>query len=143
MKLTRKTYLIISLVIILVTLMLSACSPTPAVSTEPEAAEAVDETQSANAGKKIMYVDSYHADYEWSAAIEAGVRAALQESGVELEVVRLDTKRNTSEEFGIQAGKDAKAAIDAFDPDVVIACDLCAAGARVLVGGRVPSGSRP
>ena len=104
---------------------LSGCSPaTAAVPDESETtATGTDPGQQPYAGKKIMWVDSYHAEYEWSAAIEAGIREALTGTGIELQVVRLNTKLNPSEEFGWQAGAEAEAAIESFKPDVVIACD--------------------
>lgn len=74
-------------------------------------------------GKKILWIDSYHAGYEWSAGIERGIRDALAGSGVELTVWRMDTKRNKTEQFGRQAGLKAKAALERLQPDLVIASD--------------------
>jgi len=75
------------------------------------------------AGKKILWVDSYHQGYEWSEGIERGIRDALHDSGAELKVFRMDTKRNDSPEFGQKAGLDAKALVEEFHPDVIIASD--------------------
>lgn len=74
-------------------------------------------------GKKILYIDSYHQGYAWSDGIEKGVKKGLEGTGIELKVVRMDTKRNTSDEFLKEAGQKAKAEIEAFKPDVVIAAD--------------------
>lgn len=74
-------------------------------------------------GKKILWVDSYHAEYEWSQGIERGIREALSGSGVELQVWHMDTKRNKSAAFGREAGLQALAAIQKFQPDLVIASD--------------------
>jgi ABC-type uncharacterized transport system substrate-binding protein len=74
-------------------------------------------------GKKVLWVDSYHQGYEWSDGIERGVRDVLLESGAELRMFRMDTKRNDSEEFGRKAGLNAKAFLEEFKPDVVIATD--------------------
>ncbi len=74
-------------------------------------------------GKKVMFIDSYHEGYAWSDGITRGVKTALDGSGVELKVVRLDTKRNTSDDFKKEAALKAKAEIEAFKPDVVIAAD--------------------
>lgn len=74
-------------------------------------------------GKKVMYIDSYHQGYAWSDGIEKGVKKGLEGTGIELKVVRMDTKRNTSNEFLKEAGQKAKAEIEAFKPDVVIAAD--------------------
>ncbi len=75
------------------------------------------------AGKKILYVDSYHEGYAWSDGITKGVRTVLEGTGVELKVHRMDTKNNPSEDFKKQAGVQAKAVIEEFVPDVVILSD--------------------
>lgn len=75
------------------------------------------------AGKKILYVGSYHAGYPWSDGIANGVESALENTGVELKRVEMDTKRNTSEAFKESAALNVKAEIESFKPDVVIACD--------------------
>jgi len=74
-------------------------------------------------GKKILWADSYHQGYEWSDGIEKGIREVLNNTGAELGIVRMDTKRNDSFEFGKDSGR--KAYIDAknFNPDVIIASD--------------------
>jgi len=91
-----------------------AAPPTP-VPTEAPA--------SSYQGKKVVWVDSYHQGYEWSDGIEAGVQDGLAGTGVELKIVRMDTKRNPEEAFAQAAGDSALAEIEAFAPDVVIACD--------------------
>lgn len=73
--------------------------------------------------KKVLWIDSYHEGYEWSDGIEKGIREVLVDKGVELQVLRLDTKRNTAPDFGEQVGKDALRQIHAFQPDVIIASD--------------------
>ncbi len=75
------------------------------------------------AGKKIMFIDSYHQGYAWSDGIEKGVRSVLGKKGIVLKVHRMDTKRNTEEAFMKKAALEAKSAIDVFDPDVIIAAD--------------------
>lgn len=75
------------------------------------------------AGKKILWVDSYHQAYEWTAGIEQGILRVLQNSGVELRIVRMDSKRRSSEGEIRDAAIRAKAEIATFQPDVVIASD--------------------
>lgn len=75
------------------------------------------------AGKKVVFVNSYHDGYPWSDGEEKGARTALAGSGVELQFVRMDTKRHQNEAFRKQAGAKAKAEIDAIRPDVVIVAD--------------------
>lgn len=74
-------------------------------------------------GKKILHVDSYHKGYAWSDGIAKGINWALAGSGVELKTVHMDSKRNTSPEFIKKAALKAKAVIEEFKPDVVIASD--------------------
>ena len=74
--------------------------------------------------KKILYVDSYHIEYTWSADVTAGVEAVIgKRDDVELRITRMDTKRNKSEEFKKQAALKVKKIIDEWRPDVVIASD--------------------
>ena len=74
-------------------------------------------------GKKVLYIDSYHAGYEWSDGITNGVQNTLAKTGVELKIIRMDTKRNKGEAFMQEAAQKAKSEIDSFKPDVVIASD--------------------
>jgi ABC-type uncharacterized transport system substrate-binding protein len=73
--------------------------------------------------QKILFIDSYHQGYAWSDGIESGIRQVLEGKNVTLKVHRMDTKRNKTEEFKKQAALKAKAVIDEFKPDVVIAAD--------------------
>ncbi len=75
------------------------------------------------AGKRILFIDSYHQGYAWSDGITAGVNATLKDSGADLKVVRMDTKRNNTEDFKVQAAAKVKSIIDEYKPDVVIAAD--------------------
>ncbi len=75
------------------------------------------------AGKKVLFIDSYHTGYKWSDGITKGIQDVVGDSGVELKIHRMDTKRNTSEEFKKNAAEQAKKIIEAFKPDVVIAAD--------------------
>lgn len=74
--------------------------------------------------KRVLYVDSYHAEYIWSADITKGIRSVLDpREDVELKIVRMDTKRNKSEKFMLRAAGEVRALIDRWRPDVVIASD--------------------
>jgi ABC-type uncharacterized transport system substrate-binding protein len=77
----------------------------------------------AQSGKKVVFVNSYHQGYAWSDDIEEGAAKVLRASGVQVEFVRMDTKRNGDEKFKSQAGLDARAAIEKAKPDVVIVAD--------------------
>ncbi len=111
-------YLVVSMVL----LILGGVTACKSSSATPEPSQ-VSEIQPDYAGKKILFVNSYHAGYEWSDGIEAGLQDVLKDTEVELKVVRMDTKRNQGEEFGHQAALQAKAEIEAFEPDVLIAAD--------------------
>ena len=72
---------------------------------------------------RILYIDSYHAGYDWSDKITEGVKSVLQDKNIELKIYRMDTKRNSSEAFKKKAALEARAIIETFNPDVVIASD--------------------
>lgn len=74
-------------------------------------------------GKKILWVDSYHEGYAWTTGIERGIRQALQGSGVELRIERMNTKWIVEEQCRQQAALKAKELIETFRPDVVITSD--------------------
>nr|WP_321400593.1 ABC transporter substrate binding protein [uncultured Desulfobacter sp.] len=74
--------------------------------------------------KKILFVDSYHPEYLWSAQITRGIHTILDtDPDIKLEIFRMDTKRNKSLEFKKAAALRAKEKIESFKPDLVIASD--------------------
>jgi hypothetical protein len=75
------------------------------------------------ADKKVLFIDSYHVGYDWSDGVVDGVRQVLKDTETELRIFRMDTKRNQSEAFKRGAALQAKALIESFQPDVVIASD--------------------
>ncbi len=72
---------------------------------------------------KVAWVDSYHQGYAWSDGIERGMRAGILGTNVELKVIRLDMKHQPDEESSIASALAAKAELDAWRPDVIIASD--------------------
>ena len=60
------------------------------------------------AGKKILFIDSYHAGYDWSDGIIDGVQTVLKGTGADLKIVHMDTKRNPAEPAKQQAAKKVK-----------------------------------
>lgn len=74
-------------------------------------------------GKKVLYVNSYHIGYEGSDPITESIKEVLTQYPLELKIIYMDTKRNPSEEFSKTAALQARAAIEEFRPDVVIASD--------------------
>ncbi len=76
------------------------------------------------AGKKVLFVNSYHEGYPWSDGEEKGAQMALQGSGVKLDFVRMDVKRHQGDAaFAKAAALKAKAEIEAKKPEVVILAD--------------------
>jgi len=73
--------------------------------------------------KKILEIDSYHEQFQWTADITRGVKDILEPTGIEFHLIRLDTKRNQSEEFKKRAALAAKKKIDHWKPDLVITSD--------------------
>lgn len=85
--------------------------------------------------KKLFYVNSYHKGYKWCDDLEKELLKTLSikinpdgsfdtsKSSVELRMFRMDTKRNTSEEFKKQAALSAKAIIEEWQPDIVVTSD--------------------
>jgi ABC-type uncharacterized transport system substrate-binding protein len=117
----NKLYQIIVVGVVLLVLcgLLTACGSSTPIPESDQSSNA----PSAYEGKKILWVDSYHKEYEWSASIETGIRNVLNDTGIELKIVRMDTKRNTDDELRKNAATQAKAEIESFNPDVVIASD--------------------
>ncbi len=109
--------------LLLCIILLAAVSGCTTPLSSPKDVKAGKTSGTAYEGKKILFIDSYNSGYEWSDGIQKGIQSILNNSGVELRIFRMDTKRNDSEEFGNEAGLKAKSIIEDFKPDVVIACD--------------------
>ena len=80
-------------------------------------------TNASYKGKKVLFIDSYHEGYAWSDRITNGIKSVINGKGITLKIVRMDTKRNTSDDFKKEAALKAKAVIESFKPDAVIAAD--------------------
>lgn len=115
----------------------AACQPapsTPTATVAPIATVSTDVPPSPGK-KKVLFVDSYHEGYPWSDGIVTGALKTLKitrtadgslddsASSVELQLVRMDTKRHQEPAFLQEAGAKVKAVIDTWKPDVVIAAD--------------------
>lgn len=75
---------------------------------------------------KCLFISSYHRGNAWSDGVEQGLRSVLGDQ-CELRQFDMDTSRNKSEEYKRAVGLEAKAVIDAWKPDVVVAADDSAA----------------
>lgn len=72
---------------------------------------------------RVLYIDSYHQGYAWSDGITNAIKDVFSGEDVVLKIHRMDTKRNGSESFKAKAALNAKAVIESFQPQVVIASD--------------------
>ena len=71
---------------------------------------------------KVLMIDSYHEGYAWSDGIVDGVKKVLGDK-YDLKIVRMDTKRNSSDEAKKKAAEMVKQELDNWKPNVVIAAD--------------------
>lgn len=104
-------------------LLISGCVAKTNISREVPDSLAQNANVEKYQGKKILYIDSYHEGYEWSDGIVNGLEDAFSSTGLELSIFRMDTKRNTSEDFKKQAALKAKIEIEKIKPDLVISSD--------------------
>lgn len=72
--------------------------------------------------KRCLYVASYHRGYPWQDGVEQGIRKVLGESCL-IRRFDMDTKRNPDPDFRKEKALEAKAFIDSWKPDIVIASD--------------------
>lgn len=143
------TVLAAAAVVAVVVLRPGTGRPAPALAAAGETSPPV----SPAARPKVLFVDSYHAGYPWSEEITDGVLKTFKiartadghlddaASPVTLRILRMDTKRNTSEEFKARAGREARDAIESWQPDVVICADDNASQYLIVPfyrGSRVP-----
>jgi len=123
---TRRTsrYLAVGAALLALGLILAACnSTTPAGASNARGSNQATAMPSAYVGKKVFYIDSYHQGYAWSDGVLAGLKTVFNNTGIELKLAYMDTKRNPDVNFARSAGEQVKTQIDAFKPDVVIASD--------------------
>lgn len=102
----------------------------PSHALEPNAA-----TVAASDKKRVLYIDSYDPGFEWVQGITEGLLSQLDiqsdaeghleqsTSPVQLKILHMDTKRNPSPVFIRSAVAKARAVIEDWQPDVVIASD--------------------
>jgi len=79
------------------------------------------------AGKKVLYINSYHAGYAWSDGIERGIKSRFLIENVWFKTHYMDAKRERTPEALQLAAHEAIAAIDKLQPDIVIISDDVAA----------------
>lgn len=72
---------------------------------------------------KILHIMSYHSPWEWTDTLFGGFKDALKDLKVEYQVFQMDTKRYSSEKEKEQKGKEARALIDSWKPDLIYTTD--------------------
>jgi len=86
---------------------------------------AAAQTQKASAPPKtfkVLHVMSYHTPWRWTEGQLNGFKEGLG-AAAEYKVVEMDTKRNSSKEAIEAKGKEARALIDSWKPDLVYTSD--------------------
>ncbi|MDC7231893.1 MAG: ABC transporter substrate binding protein [Spirochaetales bacterium] len=92
-------------------------------------------TDTAGGRQKVLYVNSYDAEYFWARGIFEGILSGFdihtdeqgtldfKNSPVDLKVFHMDTKRNPSEEYIKKSALEARDLIESWNPDLVICSD--------------------
>ncbi len=88
------------------------------------AVQAEQDTEHRLNTKRVIFIDSYYYPaYEWAAREVNGARSILESAEVEMKVISMDTKHNPDEDYIKAAALKAKAEIERYKPDLIIACD--------------------
>lgn len=123
--------------------LMSSCKEKTATQESADKAQAVA-SQSAAAPtampRRVLLVESYHAEYPWVAAIDQGVGERLRQANIPFEVFYMDTKRKTDDAWKREAGALATKKFDEYRPGIIIAADDNAQQffGKNYVDGKVP-----
>jgi ABC-type uncharacterized transport system substrate-binding protein len=72
---------------------------------------------------KVLYVMSYHTPWRWTDGQLAGFKEAMGDARVEYRVFQMDTKQNSTPQAKERKGREARALIDTWKPDLVYTSD--------------------
>jgi ABC-type uncharacterized transport system substrate-binding protein len=72
---------------------------------------------------KILYVMSYHSPWRWTDGQLQGFKEGMQGLAAEYKVFQMDTKRNSAQEAKERMGREARALIEQWKPDLVYTSD--------------------
>lgn len=138
------------LLILIISVFAVGCStqvePTSEPTSEPATAEPTA-VAAQDAPVRILRLDSYHAEFPWSAEITRGVLQSLEDNDIIVDGENvifdeyfMDTKRKTGEDNFNQISEETIAYINETQPDVVIASDDNAASLVVqpMRSGDIP-----
>lgn len=104
----------------------SACRDKDKTETTPPALHSAAAPASAPAAalpRRVLLVQSYHADYPWVAAIDQGVGERLRQANIPFEIFYMDTKRKTEDAWKRESGALANKKVELYQPGVIIAAD--------------------
>ena len=89
----------------------------------PILSAADDLTQKSSSTKRVLFIDSYHPTYSWSAGIIDGARSVFLSENIEMRIFSMNSKNNSDPDSIEQAAMEARAIIDSWKPDLLIASD--------------------
>lgn len=72
---------------------------------------------------KILYVMSYHSPWRWTDGQFDGFKAAMAGAQAEYQVFQMDTKQNSTPAAKERKGREARALIESWKPDLVYTSD--------------------
>jgi ABC-type uncharacterized transport system substrate-binding protein len=92
-----------------------ACSTTAGAQSESPPAK--------KAPYKILYVMSYHTPWRWTDGQLEGFKAGMKDAAAEYRVFQMDAKQNSTPEAKERKGREARALIGSWKPDLVYTSD--------------------
>jgi ABC-type uncharacterized transport system substrate-binding protein len=72
---------------------------------------------------RVLHLMSYHSPWEWTDDLMKGFKDQLTGLDIEYRSFQMDTKRNSSEGWKLEAAREAMKIIDTWKPDLVYATD--------------------
>ncbi|MBN1787582.1 MAG: hypothetical protein JW806_04225 [Sedimentisphaerales bacterium] len=72
---------------------------------------------------KVFHVMSYHSPWEWTDKQLEGFKAVLSKMDVEYDVMQMDTKRKSGEDWKREVSEEIQKAINTSNPDLIFAND--------------------
>lgn len=88
----------------------------------PELASAQAKTAGARQFK-ILHIMSYHSPWRWTDGQLDGFKEGMGDAAAEYKVFQMDTKRNSTPEAKERVGREARALIESWKPDLVYTTD--------------------
>ncbi len=93
---------------------------------EPASSQVVNKAITAEIPEKkwrILHIMSYHSPWFWTDDQFNGFKEGLSDVEIEYRVFQMDTKRRSTDEWKQEAGRQARALIDSWAPDLVYTSD--------------------